>query len=244
LNTFLSWVQSAACLLAAGVGVASAHVTVAAPGVTAGASDGVITFRVPDESDTASTIGLKLQLPASTPIAGVLVQPHPGWSSTVKQTKLATPIKTDDGEITQVISEIDWTADTATAGIKPGQFDQFALIAGKLPDGVSSLTFKAIQRYSDGKDVAWIDLPAPGSSAEPDHPAPVLSLTATTADGSASPTASANPSVSTFPAAAAATTASENSASKASATTGIVLGGLGVLLGAAALVIALRKRSA
>jgi uncharacterized protein YcnI len=234
----------AAGLLAAGAGVASAHVTVAAPGVTAGASDGVITFRVPDESDTASTIGLKLQLPASTPIAGVLVQPHPGWSSTVKQTKLATPIKTDDGEITQVISEIDWKADTAAAGIKPGQFDQFTLIAGKLPDGMSSLTFKAIQHYSDGTDVAWIDVPAPGSSAEPDHPAPVLSLTATTADSSASPTASANSSVSTSPAAAAATTASKNSASKASATTGIVLGALGILLGAAALVIALRKRSA
>jgi hypothetical protein len=38
--------------------------------------------------------------------------------------------------------------------------------------------------------------------------------------------------------------ASKDSASKASATTGIILGGLGVLLGAAALITALRKRSA
>jgi len=237
----------AAGVFAAGVGVASAHVTVAAPGVTAGASDGVISFRVPDESDTASTIGFKLQLPTTAPIAGVLVQPHPGWSSTVKQTKLTTPIKTDDGEITQVVSEIDWKADTAAAGIKPGQFDQFTLIAGKLPDGVASLTFKAIQHYSDGKDVAWIDVPAPGSSAEPEHPAPVLSLGAAAVDSSDNPTASKGPSsssASTSPAAApAAVAANKDSASKASAPTGIVLGGLGVLLGAAALIVAMRKRS-
>lgn len=36
----------------AGAGPASAHVTVDAPGVSAGASDAVITFHVPDESDT------------------------------------------------------------------------------------------------------------------------------------------------------------------------------------------------
>jgi uncharacterized protein len=98
---------------------ASAHVTVTAPGVTAGASDATITFRVPTESDTASTVGLKVQLPADHPIAGVLVAPQPGWTAQTKQTKLSTPIKTDDGEITEVVSEIDWTA-TAGAGIRPG----------------------------------------------------------------------------------------------------------------------------
>ncbi|MEO9236795.1 MAG: hypothetical protein ABI418_01760, partial [Jatrophihabitantaceae bacterium] len=50
----------AAGIAAAGIAVAasaSAHVTVSAPGVSAGASDATITFRVPDESDTASTVG-------------------------------------------------------------------------------------------------------------------------------------------------------------------------------------------
>lgn len=45
---------------------ASAHVTITAPGVAAGASDATITFRVPDESDNASTVGLKVQLPTIT----------------------------------------------------------------------------------------------------------------------------------------------------------------------------------
>lgn len=36
------------------------------------------------------------------------------------------------------------------------------------------LVFKALQTYSDGDTVRWIDDPAPGT--EPEHPAPVLTL--------------------------------------------------------------------
>ena len=156
-------------------GPAWAHVTVAAPGVTVGASDAVITFRVPTESATASTVGLKVQLPLDAPIAGVLVAPVPGWTATITNTKLATPITTDDGQITEVVSEVDWTASPG-AGIKPGFFGQFTIIAGKLPDKVTTLTFKAIQTYSDRSVVSWIETPAPGSSAAPEHPAPTLTL--------------------------------------------------------------------
>lgn len=67
---------------------ASAHVTVSAPGATSGGSDEVITFRVPTESDTASTTGLWVQLPVDAPIAGVLVRPIPGWTHTQQTVKL------------------------------------------------------------------------------------------------------------------------------------------------------------
>ena len=135
----------------------------------------MITFRVPTESASASTTGLKVQFPVATPIASVLVQPQPGWTYTAKSTKLTTPIKTDDGDITEAVSEIDWSATSAAQGIKPGEFGEFVVIAGQLPDA-PSITFKAIQAYSDGSQVDWIDVPAPGSSAEPEHPAPVLQL--------------------------------------------------------------------
>ena len=42
------------------------------------------------------------------------------------------------------------------------------------------MVFKAIQVYDDGTQVAWIETTAPGSTAEPEHPAPVLSLVAAT----------------------------------------------------------------
>jgi Domain of unkown function (DUF1775) len=57
------------------------------------------------------------------------------------------------------------------------------IIAGELPDNITTLTFKAIQHYSNGKEVAWIDAPAPGSTVEPQHPAPNLHLTGASASG-------------------------------------------------------------
>jgi uncharacterized protein YcnI len=200
-------------------GTASAHVTVAAPGVAAGASDATITFRVPDESASTSTIGLKVQLPTDHPIAGVLVLPMPGWTARITNTKLSTPIKTDDGDITEVVSEIDWTAD-AGSGIKPGYFGQFSIIGGALPDDTSTLTFKAIQIYSDKSVVSWIDQAAPGSTAEPEHPAPTLTLPA---GSSSAPTVAA--------------AAGTSYASNGKATTGLVFGIVGLLLGASALAL-------
>jgi uncharacterized protein YcnI len=205
-------------------GPASAHITVSAPGVVAGATDAVITLQVPDESASASTIGLKVQLPTDHPIAGVLVAPLPGWTAKIVRTKLTNPIQTDDGELTEVVSEIDWTADPA-AGIKPGYFGQFSIIGGKLPDGVNTLTFKAIQRYSDNSVVSWIEQAAPGSSAQPEHPAPVLTL----AGAGSSPAGTSDP---------------RSTAGNSTATVAVVLGAIGILLAAVALAAALSSRRA
>jgi uncharacterized protein len=169
-------------LLAAAVGIAVltlsvpayAHVAVTAPGATRG-GDAVFTVRVPTESDTLSTTGLQLQLPTDTPIASVTVKPHAGWSFITKTVKLAKPITTDDGPVSEAVGEVDWKADSAASAIKPGEFDEFELSAGPLPD-VATLTFKAIQTYSDGSQVKWIETAAPGSTTQPEHPAPVVSL--------------------------------------------------------------------
>jgi uncharacterized protein len=156
---------------------ASAHVEVTSTDATQG-GEAVLSVRVPNESATASTTRLQFQLPLDTPIATVDVQPHPGWSFKTITTKLSTPVKTDDGdEVSSAVSEIDWTADSAASAIKPGEFDQFQFLAGPLPDK-NTLTFKAIQTYSDRSVVKWIEVPAPGSTTVPDHPAPVLTLSA------------------------------------------------------------------
>jgi uncharacterized protein len=162
---------------------ASAHVTVTAPGATKGGSDQEITFRVPVEKEI-DTVGLTVALPTDTPIASVDIKPIPGWTHTEKTTKLATPIKTDDGEITEAVSQITWTAQPGQ-GLKPGEYGDFTFIAGQLPD-VSELTFGAIQTYSDGSVVRWNQHAAPGSTVEPDFPAPTLHLTAADDDATTS----------------------------------------------------------
>ena len=165
---------AAACVLTA-AGAASAHVTVHPESYAKGATDGVLTFRVPNEEDTASTTEVQVFLPTGHPVLGVLVSPRDGWTAKVTNTRLKTPVKTDDGTITDVVSEITWTG----GKIGPGQFEDFNVAFGQLPEDTDQLVFKTLQTYSDGKTVRWIEEPARGEE-EPEDPAPVLRLMAET----------------------------------------------------------------
>ncbi len=156
-------------------GTAFAHVTVSPSSAPQG-SESVITFRVPTESDTASTTKVDLFLDTTHPIAVVDVQQVAGWTAVEKQVKLSTPIKDDDGnEVTSTVGEVTWTANSAQSAILPGQFQQFPLELGPLPT-TGSIAFKVLQTYSDGSVVSWIEVPVAGQ-AEPDHPTPILTLT-------------------------------------------------------------------
>jgi periplasmic copper chaperone A len=167
-------------------GPALAHVTVN-PHEAEQGSYSKLTFRVPTESDTLSTTKVTVQLPTDHPLASVSVKPHPGWTFQVQKEKLATPLTTDDGQVTEAVSTITWTADKGSE-IKPGEFDEFDISVGPLPDA-DSVEFKALQTYSDGSVVRWID-EAQAGQAEPEHPAPVLTLTPASDDTTASDTAS------------------------------------------------------
>jgi uncharacterized protein len=151
---------------------AFAHVTVssddAAPGAYA-----QLTFAVPDESASASTTGFAVQLPD---FAQALVQPKAGWAFSTAMAKLAKPITDDDGnQLSSVVRQVRWRS---TGGrIKPGSFDTFTLSVGPLPKA-KSVSFGAVQTYSDGKVVQWNQVAAPGSTAEPQFPKPTLQLTA------------------------------------------------------------------
>jgi uncharacterized protein YcnI len=134
-----------------------------------------LSFRVPDETDSTSTTKIQVYLPTDHPLASVSVRPHPGWTAEVETMKLATPLTSDDGEVTEAVSRVTWTADGPQDALKPGEYDDFDLSVGPLPD-VPSLTFKTLQTYSDGTVVRWIDPPAAEGQPEPEHPAPTLTL--------------------------------------------------------------------
>ena len=164
-------------LVAAGAGIASAHVTVSSPNAKPDGY-GTLVFNVPNESDTAATTRVQIQMPPKTPFASVLVQPVAGWTVTTTSMTLPTPIKNDDGsQIDSAISVVDFQA--TAGGIPPGQFQQFTLSVGPFPKA-SSMAFSAIQTYSDGTEVDWIE-PTVAGQPEPEHPAPVLQLTGTSA---------------------------------------------------------------
>jgi uncharacterized protein len=156
-----------------GAAAAGAHVEVVPDRAPKGES-AILSFSVPNEEDTADTVGLEVTLPTKSPIASVSTKPMPGWTVSVEKTKLSKPVTTDDGQVTEAVSKITWTA--TDGGLKPGEFDLFTISAGPLPTNTNQLTFKAIQTYSDGTTVNWIEATVKGAP-EPEHPAPVLTLT-------------------------------------------------------------------
>jgi uncharacterized protein YcnI len=174
-----------AALLAVGALPASAHVTVSAGGSAAPGGYAQLAFRVPTERDDASTTAVQVVMPADQPLASVSVQPHPGWTAEVHKKALAQPLQTDDGPVTQVVSDVVFTAQTPQAAIAPGQFDQFSLLVGPLPNA-PSMAFPANQTYSDGQVVAWNQSAAPGAP-EPEHPSPTLTIGAAGSDSGAAP---------------------------------------------------------
>ena len=188
---------------------------------------GKVVFRVPNESDTASTVRVRIQLPTDTPFASVSTQPLPGWTATLTRTALNPPLKDDDGnEITEAVSVVDFAADPGT-GIGPGQFQEFALSVGPFPDK-DSLSFSVVQTYSDGTESAWIDPTVPGQP-EPEHPAPVLSLTASS-DGSSSHGSSSGSGT------------SDSGSGGGSATVALILSVVALVLGAGGVVLGLLAR--
>jgi uncharacterized protein YcnI len=157
--------------------VASAHVTVHSGDAVQG-GHAEIAFRVPTESDAASTVKVAVAFPTDTPIASVSVQTHPGWTYVVSEATLPTPLPDGHGgQITKVVGQIEWTAAGPDTAVKPGEYEVFRVAAGPLPK-TDRLIFKVVQTYSDGQVARWIDLPAATGGAEPEHPAPVLSLAA------------------------------------------------------------------
>ena len=161
---------STALLLLASPLAASAHVRVD-PGQAKPGSYTDLTFKVPTESATAGTVKLVVDLPTTTPFTSVSYLPLAGWTTTVDTEKLAKPVKTDDGTITEAPIRVTWTAASGVQ-IAPGQFQQFTISAGAVPD-TGSVLLPTHQYYSDGTVVDW-DQPTPASGAEPEHPAPTL----------------------------------------------------------------------
>lgn len=202
-----------ALVLVGATNSASAHVTVSSPDAKPGGYAKLV-FRVPSESDTASTTKLVVTLPKDRPFAHVGAQVKDGWKVVKTTEKLPQPVKVGDVTLSEAITTVTWTATTAV-GVPPNDFDEFALSVGKLPEGVDSLNFPAVQTYSDGEVVKWEQVAKDGAD-KPEHPAPTLKL------------------------ATAITPVAATTTESGSDTVARVLGGAGLLLGLVGLGLGLR----
>ena len=206
---------------------ASAHVTINPNTSTAGAFT-KLDVRVPNEQSNASTVKLQLQFPDG--FASASYEPRADWRVKVTRAKLATPVQTDDGPITEGVKTITWTGSGSGLGkIGADQFMDFPLSV-QIPENAAgkTLLFKAIQTYSNGDVVRWI------GAADSEHPAPHVTVTAAAAgsSGSAVPAAPAAPA-----------RPADGGGSDTIGVIALIVGGIGLVAAAAALVITRRPRS-
>lgn len=195
--------------------IASAHVT-ANPNTAQQGGYAKITFRVPGERDNASTTQVEINFPADHPLTSVSTRAVPGWTVQVTKTPLAKPLTADGKQLTEAVSKIVWTG----AKIAPGQFEEFDVSMGPLPEDTGQMVFKALQTYDNGEVVRWIDTETAGAP-EPSHPAPVVKL---------------------VPKNAAVTAAAVSTPQDAGTSTPTVLGVIAIVLAAAALGVAVLLR--
>lgn len=198
--------------LAVGAPAAWAHVHVSSDDAARGAR-ALVTFQVPNESDTgARTTALTVALPNVTSASAEYL---PGWAVTLDRDAAAG-----------IVRSVTWTA-VPDGGIGTDQFGLFR-ISVQLPDA-DTVSFPATQSYSDGTVVKW-DQPPLSGGAEPEHPAPVLTL----AGGPPAPHQHQPP----------AGTVSAPDASKPADNTARLLGGASLVVAAAAVfLVLLRRRS-
>jgi periplasmic copper chaperone A len=202
-------------------GPAWAHVSVQ-PESAAQGSFATFAFQVPNESDEASTTQVEVEFPTDHPIPFVSVEPVTGWTADVETAPLDEPIEGEGEEITEAVSKITWSGGT----IAPGEFQQFLVSAGPLPDDTDHLEFKALQTYDDGEVVRWIE-ETPEGGEEPEFPAPVLELTPSTGDEHGGSTEEAS-------------SESDDGDSNTLAIVALIVGGLGLVAGGAAIVMGRR----
>jgi uncharacterized protein YcnI len=148
---------------------AQAHVTLNPKSVTAN-SFGRLDVRVPNERDDAGTKSVVLYFPSGFYSASY--KRVWGWTAKVSMRKLATPVPSADGDITEEVAKITWRATSKSNWIAPGSFEEFGL-SMRIPNKPNStLFFPARQAYSSGEIVNWSG--AAGSEA----PAPSVNVVA------------------------------------------------------------------
>jgi uncharacterized protein YcnI len=210
--------------------VASAHVTVSSADAAPGGF-GKLTFRVPNESDTASTVALRISIPEEAAMASLRYEAEPGWTVTTTTSDLQTPLESHGEQVTSYVSVVEFRAADG-GGIRPGEFAEFALSGGPFPDA-EQVSFPTVQTYSDGTEAAWIE-PTVEGQPEPERPAPALTLAGGATGSSGEEPAgdgAAEPASGDTSASSAASSAEAADGGSSTGTVALVLSVVAVLLG-------------
>ncbi len=202
-----------------GASPALAHVTVQPNESTPGAFARFV-VRVPNERPDASTTKVEVEFPDLFFVGFMDV---PGWTRTVEMRQLDEPAEVFGEPVTEVVGTVTWSG----GEVQPGEFMEFGFSA-RMPEETTTLEFPAIQTYDSGEVVRWI---GPADAEEPAARVRVLDIGAGEDEGELAVLADLRSSM-------------NDTAEQPDTTLPLVLSIIGVILGAAALVFALRGRRA
>lgn len=218
-------IAATASLMAFGLGAASAHVGVT-PESTMEGGYTELTFSVPNESETAGTNKIKVELPTDTPFTSVRAKPVPGWTAEVVTSELPKPVEVQGTTVTEAPTAVVWTAEDGNA-IQQEQYQTFSISVGTLPEAGTTVMLPTAQHYTDGEVRNWAQ-PAVEGEEEPESPAPSFVTTAADASGGHH-----------APETASATENSEAASATSADTTGQTLGWVALGIGVLGLIVGL-----
>lgn len=224
-------------------GPAAAHISPDKDEVPAGSFNSV-TLTVGHGCEDSPTNELRIQIPEG--VTNVAPAVHPGWDIEVTEEELDEPIDSGEGApITERVSEVTFTAQSGNE--LPSHFRDSFTIGFRTPDTPGEhLFFKTIQACEEGEN-AWVEEHT-GEGEEPEQPAPALLVTEATDDGHGSDTddasgeaTSGGEMASGDQAAAGISDSADDNDETALAVAGIAVGTVGLVIGSAALLFAIRK---
>jgi periplasmic copper chaperone A len=202
---------------------AAAHVTIA-PGEAPADGYATLQAQVPHGCEGSPTKAIRVQIPESVP--SVTPQVHPGWKVTTEDGP-KDAVELHGETVTKGVEEVIWTA--ADAGPLPDdRLDIFGMSV-KLPAGKAGdpVYFPTVQQCVKG-ETGWIQIPRAGESEEDlESPAPAVVLTASEGEHGQSDSGEQ---------AATAEGSDDDGPSTGLVIAALVLGGLGLLTGLAALI--------
>jgi uncharacterized protein YcnI len=156
------------------VGVATAHVYPAVVEAPAGNST-IIPFVVPHGCEGSPTRSVSIRIAAG--VTSAKPQAKPGWRLTIKRGKLPQPVKDFEGNtVTRGVLQVTWSG----GNLPDSQFDTFNVLLGMPNTPGKTVYFPTVQRCAKGV-TRWIEIPKKGQ-AEPEHPAPGVTLVKSSGD--------------------------------------------------------------
>ena len=150
---------------------AAAHISIHPDTIPANANANVW-IRVPGEQAGAHVTKVDVQVPAG--LTSVEYANVPGWTLKIVMKHLSTPIKTEEGPVSEEVEQLVWTWTGPAGQVNNGQFAQLPItFVPPVSYKGKAMLFPTVQSYSNGAVVHWIS-----EELDAEHPAPRVNITA------------------------------------------------------------------